>query len=141
MRLAISIGEGNEHASMHVSMKKVVEISKVEIDLMDPEARSLRGRLAAHASWEKRDRKAHGEKLRAAKRAKHAREIDPNGVLPPDELEARIDSAIKKENAKAAYERWKKEAEKKAADPSGATDGPASETATTKSARTGQVSQ
>jgi hypothetical protein len=55
--------------------------------------RSLIARVAAHTRWAMEPDRT--EATRAARQgldAKWAREVDPNGVLPVEELERRVDS-------------------------------------------------
>lgn len=56
-----------------------------------PEERALSARIAASERWAKtRDRNSATAPARAGLRAKFAREVDPDGTLPPAELEERI---------------------------------------------------
>lgn len=58
----------------------------------DPETRVLVARIAAAERWGRTsDRSAATAPGRAGLRAKYAKEADPDGTLPPDELERRID--------------------------------------------------
>lgn len=59
--------------------------------------RSRRARLAAHARWAKSDGPEGTQAARAAFLARFEREVDPGGVLPPDERARRA------EHAKRAY--------------------------------------
>lgn len=55
--------------------------------------RTLTAQIAANERWARTpDRAAATAPARAGLRAKFAREIDPDGVLPPDELERRVDN-------------------------------------------------
>lgn len=99
------------------------------------EERSLHASLAANARWSRagsEERKAQGRTAHAGLIAKLTREIDPDGVLPPEELAARL------KNAKSAHyqrmalrkhvlERKRKEKASKAAGAPAATGAPASE--------------
>jgi hypothetical protein len=61
-----------------------------------PTERRLRAHAAAHTRWAKTDdRRAALAPARKGLRAKFEREVDPDGVLPPDELARRADSAEK----------------------------------------------
>lgn len=64
---------------------------------MDPSERSMQMRIASHISWAKTpDRRARTE---AARRASHyerfEKQVDPDGVLPPEERRLRAESARK----------------------------------------------
>jgi hypothetical protein len=55
--------------------------------------RALVARIAAHTRWAKEpDRQQATSAARKGLDAKWAREVDPDGVLPGDELERRVDS-------------------------------------------------
>ncbi len=55
--------------------------------------RALIARVAAHTRWAKEpDRREATTAARKGLDAKWAREVDPTGVLPTDELERRVDS-------------------------------------------------
>ncbi|GAA3089292.1 hypothetical protein JOF29_007944 [Kribbella aluminosa] len=57
----------------------------------DPEVRSLAARIMAAERWgHTTDRTAATAPARAGLRAKFAREVDPDGILPADELETRV---------------------------------------------------
>jgi hypothetical protein len=113
-----------------------------ELDLMDPELVSLRNRANAYSGWAKEpDRAARMARVRAAKQERIAREIDPDGTMPPEELAARIRSRIGAQNSRAAYIRALKQRTKQGAGPSVAAGGPAGETTTTQAASTGQESR
>lgn len=57
-----------------------------------PEERALVARIAAAERWGRcTDRTAATAPARNGLRAKFAHEIDPDGTLPPDELERRVD--------------------------------------------------
>lgn len=61
-----------------------------------PEERSLLAQVAAAERWGRTDdRTAATAPARAGLRAKFAREIDPDGTLPSDELERRIDHLMR----------------------------------------------
>ena len=58
--------------------------------------RSLVAKIAAAERWGRTpDRTAATEPARVGLRAKFAREVDPEGTLPPDELERRVDSLMR----------------------------------------------
>ncbi len=60
--------------------------------------RSILASIASHESWSRtEDRTARTAPARAAMMARFEREVDPGGVLPPQERTRRAD------NAKAAY--------------------------------------
>lgn len=55
--------------------------------------RALVARIAAHTRWAMEpDRQQATAPARKGLDAKWAREVDPAGVLPPDELERRVDN-------------------------------------------------
>lgn len=59
-----------------------------------PAERSLRGRMAVHSSWAKTpDRAKRTQAGRDKFEQRFIREVDPDGVLPPAELAARVKSA------------------------------------------------
>lgn len=67
--------------------------------------RSLRASLAAHTRWASTstaDRRRQAERGQAALRAKLAREIDPDGIMPPAELDRRLSNAVAAHFAKLA---------------------------------------
>lgn len=110
-----------------------------ELDLMDPELMSLRNRANAYSGWEKEpDRAARMARVRAARKERIEREIDPDGTMPADELAAKVRSRIGAQNSRAAYMRALKQKSKQMAGPSIAVGGPAGETTTNTPARTGQ---
>jgi hypothetical protein len=58
----------------------------------DPQDRAVIAQIAAAERWGRtNDRSAATAPARAGLRAKFAREADPDGALPPDELEKRVD--------------------------------------------------
>lgn len=58
--------------------------------------RVLRARLAAHTRWAlERDPTAATAPARAGFHDRFVREVDPDGVLPPDELARRVEHARK----------------------------------------------
>lgn len=64
---------------------------------MDPNERSMQMRLASHISWANTsDRKARTEKARRASHyERFEKQVDPDGVLPPEERRLRAASARK----------------------------------------------
>ncbi len=60
----------------------------------EPSLSSLAAKIAAHASWKNtEDRTARTAKARAAALAKFENEVDPDGVLPPEERRRRAEHA------------------------------------------------
>lgn len=114
-----------------------------ELDLMDPMLVSERNRMNALSGWDKETnragRTARARATKAEKRlAQLKQEIDPQGVLPPEELAARIRTRQKLRKARRRYEQALDERKQQVTGPSVAADSPAGETAITQSARTGQ---
>ena len=73
-------------------------------DRLTPEQRSLRGRLAAHTSWANtQDPKARTAAARDKFAARFEREVDPDGVLAPEERARRAESARKAYFARLAF--------------------------------------
>jgi hypothetical protein len=63
---------------------------------MDADERVFRARLVAHSLWAKvHDPKAHTEPGRRAFLDRFDREVDPDGVLPPEERQRRAAHARK----------------------------------------------
>ncbi|WP_206739195.1 hypothetical protein [Streptomyces sp. L2] len=63
---------------------------------LTPEQRSLRASIAANVQWSKTaDRTAHTAPAREAFLSRFEREVDPEGVLPPQERAKRAESARK----------------------------------------------
>lgn len=60
-----------------------------------PEARSLSAKIAAHSRWAAEDARAGTERARAAFRRKFELEVDPDGLLDPEERARRADHAIR----------------------------------------------
>jgi hypothetical protein len=59
-----------------------------------PEQRSLAGRIGAHSSWAKTaDRAARTEPARRASLARFEQQVDPDGVMTPEQRTAAADSA------------------------------------------------
>ena len=62
----------------------------------DPSLASLAAKVAAHASWAQTpDRSARTAKARAVAWARFERQVDPEGVLPPEERRRRAEHARK----------------------------------------------
>lgn len=59
----------------------------------DPVERKLIARQAALTRWSRTNGKAGTEPLRRGRMAAYARQVDPEGVLPPAELAVRIERA------------------------------------------------
>ena len=60
---------------------------------VSPGEQSLRGRLAAHVLHARRDSRETTAKARAAFLARFEREVDPDGVLDPNERRRRAEQA------------------------------------------------
>lgn len=60
---------------------------------LTPAERTLRARVAAHTLHSKVDSRAHTEPARAAAMARFEKEVDPLGVLTPQERARRAESA------------------------------------------------
>jgi len=58
-----------------------------------PAERVLRARLAAHTRWSQEDPRPNAARATAGLLARFAREVDPLGVLPPDERARRAQHA------------------------------------------------
>ncbi|WP_435107826.1 hypothetical protein [Nocardiopsis synnemataformans] len=62
----------------------------------DPQRRSANARLAAHESWAKTpDRSKRTAKARAALEEKWLRQVDPDGLMDPDQRRLAAESARK----------------------------------------------
>jgi hypothetical protein len=59
------------------------------------EQRVLRARLAAHALHAKAEGSAHTAPARAKFLERFEREVDPDGILPPEERQRRAEHALK----------------------------------------------
>ena len=65
-------------------------------DELTPAQRTLRARLAAHTSWANTsDRTARTAAARKAANDRFARQVDPDGTLPPEERAKRAEHARK----------------------------------------------
>jgi hypothetical protein len=53
----------------------------------------MRARIAANARWSREDPSKQRDILRAARRSKFEREVDPDGILPPAERARRVRNA------------------------------------------------
>ena len=74
--------------------------------------RIVRAQIAADTRWAATpaaERKAAGERGQAGLRARFAREIDPNGVLPPAELAKRAENAYRVHMGRITFARLKKQ--------------------------------
>jgi len=72
---------------------------------LTPSERSQRARLASHESWAKTpDRSRRTDAARQAFRDKFAQQVDPDGVLSPEERARRAESARKAHYARLAFE-------------------------------------
>lgn len=70
---------------------------------MSPAERALRARIAAHTSWAKTtDRKAQAAPGRAAWIDRFEKQVDPDGVLNPEERARRADQAMRAHMARLA---------------------------------------
>jgi hypothetical protein len=70
--------------------------------LSTPEERSLRARIAAHSLHAQRDPRETTQKARATFLNRFDREVDPTGVLSPEERKRRAEHARKAHFAKLA---------------------------------------
>ena len=64
-------------------------------DTLSPEERTLRARLAAHAMHAKHDARRTTVKARGAFLTRFEREVDPEGVLNPEERARRAEHALR----------------------------------------------
>lgn len=62
---------------------------------MTSSERSLRASLAANTRWANADRKVESERARTAQLLRFEKQVDPDGVLAPDERAKRADNAAK----------------------------------------------
>lgn len=63
---------------------------------LTPAQRTLRAKLAAHVSWANtEDRAARTAAARKAAHDRFAKQVDPEGVLPPEERAKRAENARK----------------------------------------------
>jgi hypothetical protein len=70
---------------------------------LTPSERSLRARLAVHASWARTsDRSARTTPARRAALQRFERLVDPDGVLPPSERAQRAEQAMRAHMARMA---------------------------------------
>ena len=71
---------------------------------LTPELRALRSRIGAHAKWAKEpDRSAATAKARRAQLDRFDKQVDPDGVLSPQERAKRSESARKEYYTRLAY--------------------------------------
>jgi hypothetical protein len=76
---------------------------------MNPSQRSMRARLAAHTRWAREpDPRAATEAGRQAFLARLERDVDPAGVLPPEERAIRAEHALKAHMLAMALKRHKR---------------------------------
>lgn len=81
---------------------------------MTPEQRVLRSRLGAHSKWAAcEDRAAATAPARKGWRARFEQQADPEGVLSPEELQARTDQLIKAHMTRMALKSSLSRAKKK----------------------------
>ena len=78
------------------TIKRTIEI--------DPHEMALRGRIGAFVTHSRHDPKETTAKARAAFLSKFERQVDPDGVLPEDERQRRVDAAKKTHFSRLAYE-------------------------------------
>lgn len=60
---------------------------------LTPEQRRLRAQIAANARWSREDPTANAARGQAGLLARFEREVDPDGVLSPDERTRRAENA------------------------------------------------
>jgi hypothetical protein len=71
---------------------------------LTPTERSLRARLAAHASWANtRDRSTRTAPARRAAMDRYERQVDPKGELAPGERARRAEQAMRAHMTRLAY--------------------------------------
>ena len=71
---------------------------------LTPELRALRSRIGAHAKWAKEpDRSAATARARKAQLDRFDKQVDPDGVLTPQERAKRAESARKEYYTRLAY--------------------------------------
>ena len=58
-----------------------------------PDERRIRAQIAGHARWTKADREAERERAGDRVLQRFAKEVDPDGVLSPDERYQRAENA------------------------------------------------
>lgn len=81
---------------------------------LSPIDRSLRGQIAAHTSWANTsDRSARTRNARAKFDERFEREVDPEGILPPEERAKRAENARKAHFARLAFKSAKARAARK----------------------------
>lgn len=64
--------------------------------MLSAEERKLRARIAAHARWSRRDPREDLAPAREGFLRRFEREVDPEGVLPPDERQRRAQHALRR---------------------------------------------
>ncbi|MDQ1304506.1 MAG: hypothetical protein QG671_333 [Actinomycetota bacterium] len=71
---------------------------------LTPELRALRSRIGGHAKWAKEpDRSAATAKARRAQLDRFDKQVDPDGVLTPQERAKRAESARKEYYTRLAF--------------------------------------
>lgn len=86
-----------------------------------PEDRSLSARIAANTRWAlEPDRAKATAPGRAGLRRKFERQVDPGGILPPDEVERRVNSLIRAHMNRMALAASKARRAKRSKDPDAA---------------------
>lgn len=82
---------------------------------LSPEVAALRGRIGAHITHSRHDPRETTANARAAFLARFEREVDPDGLLPPDERRRRAEHARKAHFARLALRSVEKRARSRAA--------------------------
>lgn len=73
-------------------------------DSLSPAERMLRAQIAAHARWKTcDDRRAATGPARRVSEGRWEREVDPDGILAPEERAKRAESAMKEHMARMAF--------------------------------------
>jgi hypothetical protein len=84
---------------------------------LTPEQRKLRARIAGHASWkntaDRTERTRAGHEASPQSFAYWRREVDPDGVMDPDERDRRASPAYREHMARLAFKSSKARAAKK----------------------------
>ena len=83
---------------------------------LTPEERAMRARVAVHTSWAHTvDRAARTAPARDAAFARYERQVDPDGVLPPDVRRQRAEHARKADMQRLAMKSAQARRKRKAA--------------------------